>query len=92
MLIPPICIDTDFHSILKLNIDIFENKIHNPHKNTHNFIAKPDKKLLKSGFNMKFTEIWLLEVPLITCLQILGQENKSDRVDNEVKKEGRQGR
>jgi len=41
---------------------------------------------------MKFTEIWLLEVPLITCLQILGQENKSDRVDNEVKKEGRQGR
>ena len=33
-------------------------------KNTHNFIAKPDKNWLKSGFYMKLTEIWLLEVPL----------------------------
>jgi len=41
---------------------------------------------------MKLTEIWLLEVPLITCLQIRRQENKSDRVDKEVRKEGRQGR
>jgi len=39
---------------------------------------------------MKLTEIWLLEVPLITCLQIRRQENKSDRVDKEVKKKGRQ--
>ena len=44
-------------------------------KNTHNFFAKPDKNWLKSGFYMKLTEIWLLEVPLSIQYKKLAKAN-----------------
>jgi len=44
---------TQFHSSLRLNIEIFKNKMIILSENTQNFIAKTDINSLKNGFSMK---------------------------------------
>ena len=61
---------TKYTVSLNIEIEYPKTKFIILNKNTHNVKAKTDKNLLKSGFYMKLTDIWLLEVPFIKNIKV----------------------